>query len=454
MSLTTLDVVVFFFILIITFTVVIIGQRFSDKDSNSLLDYLLMGRKLTLPFFVMSLVSTWYGGIFGVTQISYEFGLYNFLTQGLFWYLAYFLFAFFILPKARHFEAMTMADLVGKMFGPKARIVAALFNFISVLPIVYIISLGLLTQAFFGGSLIVNMSLGMLFVLAYSSFGGLRSVVLSDSVQFVVMCLSVFMVIVFSYAKFGGIDFLISNLPESHFKPFEVKPLATTLVWGFIALSTLVDPGFYQRCFAAKNETIAKNGILISISVWILFDLCTTFGGMYARAVLPQVDSAQAYLLYSLKLLPDGLRGFFVAGIVATILSTLDSYLFIASNSVSFDLLPVKFQSKKNQIIGLFFVGILTLILTQIFNGSIAAIWKMFGSFSAGSLLFPVMIGLFFPGKIIEKDFLIMVSVATFSMLTWNIWGNRDIEALYIGLFSTLSSFLLLRLAKFLRLSA
>jgi len=45
--------------------------------------------------FVGTLVATWYGGIFGVTFIAFEKGLYNFLTQGVFWYIAYLIFACF-----------------------------------------------------------------------------------------------------------------------------------------------------------------------------------------------------------------------------------------------------------------------------------------------------------------------------------------------------------------------
>ena len=47
-----------------------------------------MGRKLTLPLFIATLVATWYGGIFGVAQIAFENGIYNFVTQGFFWYIS------------------------------------------------------------------------------------------------------------------------------------------------------------------------------------------------------------------------------------------------------------------------------------------------------------------------------------------------------------------------------
>src|SRR5688572_16930813 len=88
---TPLDWVVFFGVLLLTLASVVYGQslkkKLSQDERMSTLELLLMGRQLTLPLFVATLVATWYGGIFGVTALAYEKGIYNFLTQGVFWYL-------------------------------------------------------------------------------------------------------------------------------------------------------------------------------------------------------------------------------------------------------------------------------------------------------------------------------------------------------------------------------
>ena len=123
----------FVFLAILALTLVIIfwsyfRQRKIEKK-DSFLDYMLMGRSLTLPLFTATLVATWYGGVFGVTEIAFESGLYNFLTQGIFWYITYLLFAFFLVKRIKAYEAVTLPELAGKMFGPKARSIAALFNF-------------------------------------------------------------------------------------------------------------------------------------------------------------------------------------------------------------------------------------------------------------------------------------------------------------------------------------
>ena len=100
-----------------------------QKEKPAPLDYLLMGRQLTLPLFVATLVATWYGGIFGINEITFNYGIFNFVTQGVFWYVAYLLFAFFITDKIARYNSMTLPDLTGQMFGPKAAKVSAIFTF-------------------------------------------------------------------------------------------------------------------------------------------------------------------------------------------------------------------------------------------------------------------------------------------------------------------------------------
>ncbi len=431
------DWIAFFAVLLLTFAVVLWGH--TAQASSSLVQYILMGRQLTLPLFVATLVATWYGGIFGVTQIAFDSGIYNFLIQGLFWYAAYFLFAFFVLRRIDTTSVMTLPELLGRTIGPKAGVVAGLFNLANVLPVSYVISLGLLVNTLFGIPFVPAMILGTAFVLAYSSLSGFRAVVFSDLVQFGVMVSAVALVLVLSVSTFGGWSFLKANLPETHFRLWGGVPLGSTLVWGFIALSTLVDPSFYQRCFAAQSKTVARKGILISIGIWVGFDICTTGGALYARAVLPDAPSNQAYLLYGLQLLPEGLRGFFLAGIAATILSTLDSRLFLGSNTLAYDLFPRWFGSRIfRHRLGIAAVATVAIVLGSAFEGNIRAVWRTLGSYSAACLLFPVLITYLLPGRLSDRQF----TAATLSgaaAITWHrlVHPLMPLDSFYVGLIVT-----------------
>lgn len=457
--LTLFDWTVFAGVLLVTLTAVIFGnlrrRRMADHSAEAdLLDLLLMGRRLTLPLFTATLVATWYGGIFSVTEYAHEVGIYNWLTQGVFWYAAYLIFAFALVKRIRTSEARTMPELLGGMFGPRSATLGAWLNLLNVLPVTYLLMLGIFLQLIFGGSLLLWMALGIAVVAGYSTLGGFRSVVFSDLVQFTVMCSSVVLVIVFSMTRFGGIGWLRAHpeIPAGHWKPLgDGIPLSLTLVWGFLALGTLVDPNFYQRCLAAKDVRTARRGILLATGIWICFDFCTTFGALYARAALPAAEPRSAYLLYSLQLLPAGLRGFFLAGILATILSTLDSYLFLSGTLVAYDLAPVHRRGRlRYHHVGTLLMAITALAAAALFQLSgenLVGIWKFFGGYATACILIPLLSGYIWPGKIPDRTFVTACCSGIILMTLFHLFRARtplaEVEPFYFGLLGTLPPLLL-----------
>lgn len=429
---------VFGIVLVLTFAVAIYGHYRQKKPQNTALDYLLMGRQLTLPLFVATLVATWYGGIFGVNEITFNYGIYNFVTQGFFWYVAYIIFAFFIAERVAKYQSVTLPDLAQNMFGPKAGKVAAVFTFFYITPVAYVLSLGLFLNMIFGIGVLNGMIIGTVFTCLYTAWGGFKAVVFSDLVQFFVMCSAVLLVVLFSVQDFGGLSFLKANLPPSHFSLTGGNGVLNTLIWGFIALATLIDPSFYQRCFAAKSPQIVKKGVLISTFIWFCFDICTTLGSLYARALLPAAEPAEAYFFYAVQLLPTGLKGFFVAGILAIILSTLNSFLFIASNTLSYDLLKNRFKNIVfSNRISLFVVGALAIVMAMLLNGSFKEIWITLGSYFSACLLVPILVGYIYPKRISDNLFVCSALCSAGVMTVWKLWPLSgvwaQIDGFYIG---------------------
>ncbi len=440
------DWAVFILVLGATLASVLYGQslknRSKEDGKESVLELLLMGRKLTLPVFVATLVATWYGGIFGVTALTFEKGIYNLLTQGFFWYATYIIFAFFLVKKIRSHNIMTIPDLALQIFGPRAQRITASLNFLNLLPIAYTISLGIFMQALIGGSLFWNSVAGVSLVTVWSLWGGFRAVVFSDVVQFFFMILSVILVVVFAWAKFGDPTTLIDKLPATHFEWTGGESFSTIFIWGFIALSTLVDPNFYQRCLAAESEKVAKKGILISTVIWFLFDCCTTLGALYARAALPDANPQDAYLQFSIQLVPHGVRGLIIAGILAIILSTLDSYLFNAATCISYDFFRLKEKFRiYHHHMALIFVAFISVVFGVYFEGNVIEVWKTLGSFSAACLLFPLLVGQWFPGRISDKNFSFSVILGCVGIVLWRVLNKKysfsTLDEFYIGLILT-----------------
>ena len=109
--------------------------------------------------------------------------------------------------------------------------------------------------------------------------------------------------------------------------------------WFFIALWTFVDPGFYQRCAAAKSPTTARNGILISIGFWFVFDMLTLFSGIYAKLLITNSAPTLAYIKLAELVLPPFAFGLFFIGILSVIMSSVDSFSFISASTFGRDIL-------------------------------------------------------------------------------------------------------------------
>ena len=433
-ELTSIDWIIFFSFLFLNLLVLLYAHKKSQNDS--FLDYILVGRKLTLPLFIGTLVGTWYGGIFGVAEIAYSHGIYNFISQGVFWYITYIIFALFVIPHLKTNQYISIPDYLEQNIGPRSAKVGAWFNLMNIIPIAYAISMAHFCQMIWGGNYYLYLSISVFIISIYSSFGGFKAVVYTDFFQSFIMFTSVIMVCFFSFYQFGTPAILYKQLPSKYFSLTGGNSYSELFLWGFIALSTLVDPNFYQRCFAAKDMQTAKKGILISTCIWIVFDISLTLGAMYAKLRMPELESQTAYFFYAIDLLPTGLKGFFLAGILATILSTLDSYLFLANTTLTYDL--QKKKMKKDYISNSILLAFITIIVSFYFNGSVKNVWKTLGSISAGALLFPVMLTLISKERIKDNDFFRSTIMSACVIIIWELLTrfsiiNSQIDSLYLG---------------------
>jgi SSS family solute:Na+ symporter len=331
LDLSTFDLAVFLALTVFTLIYTVYLCRKHKEDG--LVDYLLFGRRLTLPLFITTLVSTWYGDIFGVTQIAFKNGIYTIMIQGVGFYLAAVVFMLFFVEKARKMQVFSLPGLIDGMYGKFASKVASVMIIAKALPVTYTIGMGLLLQQLFGWDIYMAMFIGLALCISYIGVRGFSGIVYSDAIQFVLMFISVIMVVVFSFLEYGDFSYLSANLDPIYFAIEGRGGMSELLVWFFIAIiTTFMSPVFYQRCFAAKSTEVAKRGIFISVIFWMIFDFCTVTGSMYAKATMSAAAPHEAYFQYAINILPIGLKGVFLAGIAATILSTLDSFLFICSS--------------------------------------------------------------------------------------------------------------------------
>lgn len=416
-------------------------------------DRMIAGRQLTLPLMVATLVATWYGDLFGVTQIAFEKGLYMFVTQGICWYAAYLAFALLMARRLRRSQALSLCHLVEQMHGRRASCFVAVLMFFHALPLSCAVGGGVLFQLLTGLPLPLAMLLIVFVATLFSHIDGLNGVARSDAVQFLFMCGAVASVVVFSAFKWGGLSFLQQHLPEAHLQWKGHTSWQATGIWFLIAISmTFLNPAFCQRCLAARDERTARWGVLVACGVWVLFDSCTLIGGLYARAHLPEVDSVHAYYTYGVGLLPIGVRGMFIAGILATIFSTLDSFLLLSSSLLTDDLkLFSRLPNRSRQVISASICALLTLCAPFCFGLNAESIWLWVDGLFSCSLLFPLTLGRFL--KLNGHSFLLAGFLGGLGMIIAKLLSD-GMEALFIGFGCSLVSVIGLSVWKSKRFSS
>lgn len=400
-----------------------IGFYFSRKKSDEAVDYLLGGRNLGLFLFILTNVSTWYGGVLGIAEFTYNYGLASWFTQGLPYYIFAFIFALLFAKKIRVASLFTLPEKLKETYGKKVGMLSALVVFILVSPAPYLLMLANIFTTLFKTNLLTGLVIALFLILPYMLKGGYRADIYTDAFQFFVMFGGFILFFYFCWNSIGNFNFLTNNLPATHLQLTGGASPIFILVWFLIALWTFADPGFHQRCNAAKSGEVAVKGILISIAFWALFDFLTTATGLYARAVFPNLKNPSlSFFLLADKILAPGVKGIFYAGVFATILSTFNSLMFLSATTIGNDFISQFSQNKSAKVISYTKVG---LLLTAIFAGllayfipSVVQLWYTIGSIAIPGIIF-LVVGSYYKSFRIDNKYAAMeiIFASGFSLL-------------------------------------
>lgn len=437
MSLHLYDILVIILYVIVIFYIGFVVSNKKDKNTSTE-EFILAGRKLTLPIFVGTLVATWYGNILGVGEFVYSSGLVAFMCFDLPYYIAALLFGMFIAKRIRTANTTTIPEQITNNYGKSAGIVSSIIILVITIPAAYILMLGILIKMFVDISLALAITIGAIISLIYLFTGGFKADVLTNSAQFVVMYIGFGALLLFSVFEFGSLEFMLGELPDNHLNLLGDKTWQYVLSWYIIAFQTFVDPSFHQRCAAAKTPKTAQRGIFISIMFWLVFDFLTLFAGFYARAFIETADPLMAFPLLGDAVLPPIWKGIFLVALIATVMSTLDSYAFLSATTIGNDILkPIKKKYSTTTLtkFGLILTGIIGVMMAIAIPSAVDLIYKT-SSIAVPGLLIPLTISFskrFYIKKINAMIIMIFSSAAS---LVWMV------SASYIKFFSTLEPML------------
>lgn len=428
-----------------------LGIRGRWKKEEREADYILGGRMLTLPGFVAALVTTWYGGILGVGEFSYTYGLSNWLVFGAPYYVFALIFAFAFARKVRESGMSTIPDMFYHRYGRNSGILGSVLVFLNSSPAPYTLMLAVLIQVVTGWPLVLSLIAGLIVSVVYVFIGGFRAVVRIDKLQFLLMFLGFFMLLAHLIPEHGFLDFLARELPPGHLTATGGHSVQYIAVWFFIALWTLVSPQFHQFTISARSPGTARSGIILSVGFWFVLDGITTFSGMYARALLPELgNAAMAYPLLADMVLPSVAKGLFFLGLLATVMSTNDGLMFISGLTAGRDIVA-KCTGKEDEVSLRRYVRI-GVLLTAFLSGagalvfpSVIELWYVIGTLFIPALLLPLTAA-YYPRLLIRPALTFVAMAGGFILsLGWFLVAQTgvatsdgrypfDVEPMYIGL--------------------
>ena len=428
-------------ILALYFLFLVVVGFWKRKDSTA--DYVIADRALGLPVFVATLVATWYGGILGQGEFVYDSGLVAWTTNGLPYYVFAGLFAVFLARRVRLGAAgiYTIPDKLAAAYDKRTALLGAVFAFVYAAPATYVLMAGTILRVLFGWPLLWAMPAAIVFSVVYVFRGGFLSDVRVNALQFLLMFAGFGTVAWLCWTRLGGLALLTSpgRLPPHHLTLLGDYDLGYAVVWFFIALVTLTDPGFHQRCYAAKTPRVAALGIGLAVVCWMVFDALSTTTGLFARALMPTLsDSVMAYPALAERVLPPGIKGLFYVGMLAPIMASIVSYTFIAAMTVGRDFLwRLRGDADDRRLpaytrwgLGLTSVAA---ILVALAIPSVVKQWYFFGSILVPGLLLPLL-GAYAPSPRWKAPAsyafgsMLLGASASLSCLLWG-WGHGGFDA-------------------------
>ncbi len=324
------------YIVIALFTVMIlvVGVAFS-RTGGSMKSYFAAGGSLPWWLSGLSLFMSFFSaGTFVIWgSIAYQYGWVSITIQ---WMMALsgFIIGYFIAPKWRETNSLTAGEFLGNRFNP------ALKKFYSY---IFLVLSFVTTGAFlYPVAKIFNVSTGFsielsililgLLIIIYTAAGGLWAVVITDVLQFVILFAAVIIVVPLALEKIGGPGTLLHQAPEGFFS-ITNGAYSFGFLMAFTFYNTFFIGGnwaYVQRYTSVRTPRDARKVGLLFGSLYLVSPVLWMLPPMIFRLVdgdLAGNESEGAFLLMCKEVLPKGLLGLMLGGMIFATASSVNTTL-------------------------------------------------------------------------------------------------------------------------------
>lgn len=327
-----------------------------EKDSS---DYFLAGRSLPWWAVGASLIAANISAeqIIGMSGSAWVMGIaigaYEWMAA-----LTLVVVAKWLLPVFLKHKIYTMPQFLEERYDYRVRNVMALFW----LGIYVFVNL---TSILWLGALAVNTVTGLdltaslialgAFAVAYSLYGGLKAVALTDIIQVTLLVFGGILITIISLNEvsggqgvIAGFQTLLEKTPErfdlifTKDSPHYMSLPGISVLVGGMWIMNLSYWGFnqyiIQRALAAKSTQEAQKGIMFAAFLKMIMPLIIVLPGVAAAILAPELTAPDKAYPTAMNLLPAGILGLVFAALIAAIVSSLASMMNSISTIFTMDL--------------------------------------------------------------------------------------------------------------------
>ena len=231
----------------------------------------------------------------------------------------------------------------------------------------------------------VSLAIFAVVVIAYTAFGGFTAVVITDTIQGVIMLIGTFLFLFYIVKNLGSFEVMSTTLDTTlpgwdTMTGTGYTPGSLLSFWVLVGVGVLGLPQTAVRGMGFKDTKSCHNAMLLGTVVAGVLMIGMHVGGVWAGALAEgQTFTSTDYFVPTIvqQIMPTGIAGLFLAAPMAAVMSTVSSLLILASASIVKDLWKtyvVKDDKKKlekfnkrlsySSFLATLFIGVLVFMLT------------------------------------------------------------------------------------------
>ena len=392
---------------------VLIGFWAMRRIKNSS-DFVNANRQLPLFLSSAALFALWFGSetLFGATSAFLEHGVLGIIEDPLGGFLCLMLFGAFFARRLYRMNLLTLGDLYRNAYGQKVELIAAGFMLLTFFGYIaaQLVALGLLLQLLAGVSLWQGILISTIVVTLYTLAGGMWAISITDFAQGIIIVAGLAWAAWLLVTDAGGWSRLSAQTPADHFRVLpEASPQAWwhyLAAWMTLGLGSIPSQDIFQRMNASKSEQVAVRSFYLGGMLYLCIAILPLLIVMAARVLYPdflQGDMQQVLPRVMVAHMPLGVQVLFFGALLSAIFSTCSGAILAPASILSENIVKPLWPGKINdrQFLVLLRVAVVGMALAgcgmALLRSDIYALVGEASVLGLVTLLIPMVVALFLP---------------------------------------------------------